>query len=221
MPGINWKWWLTSTGRFTFRLVLTKEDSYRRLRTQSLTVFTLTVSSVMVWGEWPSVQCLIANPSGVNDPVSSMWWPLIVGWMTHCPVCGVYSLWDDWPTVQCVVFTPCGVNAQVSSVWCQFLASVCYVAVRTIVLSRHRHYCATLWISWGLAGWKLRLRPLKFFLRPTPGQSDESYDFTWFSEPYDSTSLHSCPSVYGTWQSQTINHPIMNRARRWTGPDVV
>ena len=30
--------------------------------------------------------------------------------------------------------------------------------------------------------------------------------FTWFSERYD--------SVYGTWQSQAVTHPIMNRARR-------
>ena len=35
--------------------------------------------------------------------------------------------------------------------------SVCYVAVRTIVLSRH------IVDFWGLAGWKLRLRPLRFF----------------------------------------------------------
>ena len=30
--------------------------------------------------------------------------------------------------------------------------------------------------------------------------------FTWVSEPHD--------SVYGTWQSQAVTHPIMNRARR-------
>ena len=30
--------------------------------------------------------------------------------------------------------------------------------------------------------------------------------FTWFSEPHD--------SVYGTWQSQAITHPLMNRVRR-------
>ena len=41
--------------------------------------------------------------------------------------------------------------------------SVCYVAVRTIVPSRHGRYRATLWIFWGLAGWKLRLCPLRFF----------------------------------------------------------
>ena len=41
--------------------------------------------------------------------------------------------------------------------------SVCYVAVRTIVLSRYGRYRARLWIFWGFAGWKLRLRPLRFF----------------------------------------------------------
>ena len=59
--------------------------------------------------------------------------------------------------------------------------SVYYVAVRTIVLSRHGSnlarpviihdiihglICAKysiLWIFWGLAGWKLRLRPLRLF----------------------------------------------------------
>ena len=29
--------------------------------------------------------------------------------------------------------------------------------------------------------------------------------FTWFSEPHD--------SVYGTWQSQAVIHPLMNQAR--------
>ena len=41
--------------------------------------------------------------------------------------------------------------------------SVCYVAVRTIVPSRHGCYRTTLWIFRGFAGWKLRLRPLRFF----------------------------------------------------------
>ena len=40
-----------------------------------------------------------------------------------------------------------------------------------------------LWIFWGLTGWKLRLRPLRFFLRPAQSQSDEP--FTWFSEPHE------------------------------------
>ena len=38
--------------------------------------------------------------------------------------------------------------------------------------------------------------------------------FTWLSEPHDTTSLHACPNVYGTWQSQAVTHQIMNRARR-------
>ena len=39
--------------------------------------------------------------------------------------------------------------------------------------------------------------------------------FTWFSGSHDTTSLHAtCPSVYSTWQSQAVTHPIMNRARR-------
>ena len=37
-------------------------------------------------------------------------------------------------------------------------------------------------------------------------QSDEPSDLRWFSEPHD--------SVYGTWQSQAVTHPLMNRARR-------
>ena len=41
--------------------------------------------------------------------------------------------------------------------------SVCYVAVRTIVLSRHWGYRTTLWFFCRLAGWKLRLRPFRFF----------------------------------------------------------
>ena len=51
------------------------------------------------------------------------------------------------------------------SVYCGKYAyplSVC-VAVRTIVPSRHARYRATLWILRGLAGWKLRLRLLRFF----------------------------------------------------------
>ena len=50
----------------------------------------------------------------------------------------------------------------------------------------------TLWIFWGLAGWKLRLRPLRFFLRPFLGQSDE---------PSDLRGSLSPTSVYSTWQS--------------------
>ena len=35
--------------------------------------------------------------------------------------------------------------------------------VPTIVLLRNGHYCTTLLILWGIARWKLRLGPLKFF----------------------------------------------------------
>ena len=59
---------------------------------------------------------------------------------------------------------------------------------------------STLWIFWGFTRWKLCLRPLSFF--------------TSNSKPHDTTSLHACPEVYGTWQSQAVTHPIMNRARR-------
>ena len=55
----------------------------------------------------------------------------------------------------------------------------------------------TLWIFWGLAGWKLRLRPLRILLRPTLGQSDE---------PSDLRGSLSPTSVYSTWQSPD-GHP--------------
>ena len=61
--------------------------------------------------------------------------------------------------------------------------------------------------------WKLRLRPSKFFT--SNSRSDRrAIWFTWFSEPYDTTSLHACPSVYSTWWSQAVTHPIIDRARR-------
>ena len=51
----------------------------------------------------------------------------------------------------------------------------------------------TLWIFWGLAGWKLRLRPLRFFyVQLYLGQLDE---------PSDSRGSLSPTSVYNTWQS--------------------
>ena len=37
--------------------------------------------------------------------------------------------------------------------------------------------------------------------------------FTLFSE-HDTISLHACLSVYSTWLSQAVTHPIMDRARR-------
>ena len=46
---------------------------------------------------------------------------------------------------------------------------------------------------------------IEVLLRPTLGQSDE---------PSDLRGSLSPTSVYGTWQSQAVTHPIMNRARR-------
>ena len=75
----------------------------------------------------------------------------------------------------------------------------------------HAKY-STLWIFWGLAyvHWGSFTSSSKSVRR--------AIWFTWFSEPHDTTSLHDvlarCPSVYGTWQSQAVTHPIMNRARR-------
>ena len=57
---------------------------------------------------------------------------------------------------------------------------------------------------WGLAGWELRLRPLRFFYVQLKGSQ----------EPSDLRGSLSPTSVYSTWQSQAVTHPIMNRARR-------
>ena len=46
---------------------------------------------------------------------------------------------------------------------------------------------------------------IEVLLRPTQSQSDE---------PSDLRSSLSPTSVYGTWQSQAVTRPIMNRARR-------
>ena len=46
---------------------------------------------------------------------------------------------------------------------------------------------------------------IEVLLRPTRSQSDE---------PSDLRGSLSPTSVYGTWQSQAVTHPIMNRARR-------
>ena len=47
---------------------------------------------------------------------------------------------------------------------------------------------------------------IEVLLRPTQSQSDE---------PSDLSGSLSPTSVYSTWQSQAVTHPIMNRARRW------
>ena len=46
---------------------------------------------------------------------------------------------------------------------------------------------------------------IEVLLRPTQSQSDE---------PSDLRGSLSHTSVYSTWQSQAVTHPIMNRARR-------
>ena len=46
---------------------------------------------------------------------------------------------------------------------------------------------------------------IEVLLRPTLGQSDE---------PSDLRGSLSPTSVYSTWQSQAVTHPIMNSARR-------
>ena len=46
---------------------------------------------------------------------------------------------------------------------------------------------------------------IEVILRPNQSQSDESSDLRGSLSP---------TSVYGTWQSQAVTHPLMNRARR-------
>ena len=56
---------------------------------------------------------------------------------------------------------------------------------------------------------------IEVLLRPTQSQSDEPSDLLGSLSP---TTRHDiaarCPSVYGTWQSQAVTHPIMSRVRR-------
>ena len=106
--------------------------------------------------------------------------------------------------------------------------SVYYVAVRTIVLSRHRSNLAKPVIIHGLI--YVPSTPHCGFFGDSP-DGNFAYDhrgsftsnwksvrqaiwFTWLSEPHDTPSLHSCPSVYSTWLSQAVTHLIINRARR-------
>ena len=95
--------------------------------------------------------------------------------------------------------------------------SVYYVAVRTIVLSRHGSNLARPVIIHGLmcqilhvdflGSRRMETAPtsIEVLLRPTQSQSDE---------PSDLRGSLSPTSVYSTWQSQAVTHPIMNRARR-------
>ena len=75
----------------------------------------------------------------------------------------------------------------------------------------HAKY-STLWIFWGLAGWKLRLRPLRFFyVQLKVSQTSHLIYVVLWAPRHDIAAR--CPSVYGTWQSQAVTHPIMNQAR--------
>ena len=88
-----------------------------------------------------------------------------------------------------------------------YSVSVCYVAVRTIVLSRHGSNLTVHIVDFlGSAPTSIEV-----LLRPTQSQSDEPSELRGSLSP---TTRHRCPSVYGTWQSQAVTHPIMNRARR-------
>ena len=115
---------------------------------------------------------------------------------------------------------------------CILSVSVYYVAVRTIVLSRHGSYLARPVIIHDIIHGLIYVpsTPHCGFSGVSPDRNCV-YDywgsvtsnsksvrraiwFTWFSEPHDTTSLHACPSVYITWLSQAITHPIIDRARR-------
>ena len=52
---------------------------------------------------------------------------------------------------------------------------------------------------------------IEVFLRPAQSQSEEPSDLR--GAPRHDIAAQ-CSSVYGTWQSQAVTHPIMNRARR-------
>ena len=102
--------------------------------------------------------------------------------------------------------------------------SVYYVAVRTIVLSRHGSNLERPVIIHDIIhGLKyVPSTPYCGFFGVSPDRNcayvhwgsftsnsksvRRAIWFTWFSEPHD--------SVYGTWQSQAVTHPLMNRARR-------
>ena len=105
--------------------------------------------------------------------------------------------------------------------------SVYYVAVRTIMLSRHGsnlarpvimviihdiihgliYMCQVLHVVDFLGSRRMKTGPtsIEVLLSPTQSQSDEPSDLRGSLSPM---------SVYSTWQSQAVTHPIMNRARR-------
>ena len=102
--------------------------------------------------------------------------------------------------------------------------SVYYVAVRTIVLSRHGSNLARPVIIPDIIHGLIYVpsTPYCGFFGVSPDGNcayvhwgsftsnsksvRRAIWFTWFSEPHD--------SVYGTWQSQAVTHPLINRARR-------
>ena len=106
---------------------------------------------------------------------------------------------------------------------CYGYVSVYYVAVRTIVLSRHGsslegllsfmisfmalYMGQVLYVVDFLGSRRMETAPtsIEVLLRPTQSQSDEPSDLRGSLGP---------TSVYSTWQSQAVTHPIMNRARR-------
>ena len=65
-------------------------------------------------------------------------------------------------------------------------------------------YCM-LWIFLGSHRMETAPTSIEVILRPTQSQSDEPSDLRGSLSPM---------SVYSTWQSQSVTHPIINRARR-------
>ena len=112
--------------------------------------------------------------------------------------------------------------------------SVYYVAVRTIVLSRHgsnlaRHVhdiihslmCMPSTPHCGFSGVSLDGNCAYVHWGSFTSNSKSvkrAIWFTWFSEPHDTTLRCPNVSVQGTWQSQAVTHPIMNRALRCLNP---
>ena len=75
--------------------------------------------------------------------------------------------------------------------------------------------CQVLHIVDFLGSRRIKTAPtsIEVLLRPTQGQSDEPSDLRGSLSP-TTDFAERCPCVYGTWQSQAVTHPIMNRAQR-------
>ena len=69
------------------------------------------------------------------------------------------------------------------------------------------YMCQVLYVVDFLGSRRMETAPtsIEVLLRPAQSQSDE---------PSVLRGSPSPTSVYGTWQSQAVTHPIMNRARR-------